>query len=219
MVDSVILPALTEAIKRNEIGDSSPYCLSFARFGASGASFGVFQGDTNVDYHAQATLRAVLKAAAVPDDKINTLMGTLNQPCPNGNPLSDEDTRTINDALDSASGRQLVDQMDAELLQVVTDELDGTLAAAQKVGFDIDPVAQLYIALWINMTGPPSTLNKWIGGSVELGVDPPPGPTVTPSNITKYLKATRYFTMHPRNFIHMRQSVDIGAQKLPKAQV
>ena len=48
MVDPDLIPAIKEAIKQNEIGDQSPYKLSYARLGVSGASFGVFQGDTNV---------------------------------------------------------------------------------------------------------------------------------------------------------------------------
>src|SRR4051812_22929089 len=37
--------ALKAAVRKNEIGDASPYQLSFARKDKSGASFGFMQGD------------------------------------------------------------------------------------------------------------------------------------------------------------------------------
>ena len=65
MVDMALIPAIKEAIKQNEIGDASPFQLSYARLGASGASIGVFQGDTNVSHTARATLAAALRAAGI----------------------------------------------------------------------------------------------------------------------------------------------------------
>ena len=55
LVDATLLPAIRAAIKANEIGTESPYRLSYARLGVSGASFGIFQGDTNVNHEARAT--------------------------------------------------------------------------------------------------------------------------------------------------------------------
>ena len=40
MVDKSLLPAIRETIKQNEIGSRTPYELSYARKGKSGASFG-----------------------------------------------------------------------------------------------------------------------------------------------------------------------------------
>ena len=62
MVDTALIPAITAAIKTNEIGNASPYALSYAELGASGASFGIFQGDTNVNHTARATLLQALQA-------------------------------------------------------------------------------------------------------------------------------------------------------------
>ena len=55
MVDATLVPAIKAAIKQNELGDASPYMLSYACLGASGASFGIFQGDTNVNHVARET--------------------------------------------------------------------------------------------------------------------------------------------------------------------
>ena len=63
MVDTALFPAIRAAIKQNELGNASPYCLSYARLGQSGASFGIFQGDTNVNPLARSTLTDVLNAA------------------------------------------------------------------------------------------------------------------------------------------------------------
>jgi hypothetical protein len=211
MVDQTLVPAILQAIKTNELGSTSPYCLSFAELGASGASFGVFQGDTNVDHKARAVLVQVLNAADIDTDTINRVLAAVSLPCPYGNPLSAEDTDTVNDALASAAGRALVDQMDDALLQVVLGELDSCIAASASVSQTIVDEAQLYIALWVNMTGTPTTLNAWLSGSTEVGVAPPMGPQVTPFNIESYLQANTYFRLHPHNFAHMQESVDSGA--------
>jgi hypothetical protein len=215
MVDTALLPAIREAIKQNEIGDASPYCLSYACLGASGASFGIFQGDTNVNHTARATLRQALVTAGAAADAIDRIMAAVSQACPNGNPLDAEDTETANDALAAASGQALVDQMDATLLRVVLGELDTCIAAASGRGQTIDPPALLYIALWVNMTGAPDTLNKWLAGTQEVGLAPPVGPTVTLQNLQNYLQANTYFRLHPRNFVHMQDSVAAGTALLP----
>src|SRR5207253_5742633 len=108
MVDTALIPAIKEAIKQNEIGNASPYQLSYARLGASGASFGVFQGDTNVSHAARATLAAALRAADADQSAVTRILGLVSQPCPNGNPLSPEDTGLANGALSSSDGRELV---------------------------------------------------------------------------------------------------------------
>ena len=217
MVDSALFPALREAIKQNEIGDASPYCLSYACLGASGASFGIFQGDTNVNHTARATLRQALAADGAGDDAITRIIGAVSQPCPDGNPLSVEDTDLANEALASPAGMKLVDAMDASLFQVVLGELDSSVAAAAERSQTIDPAAQLYIALWVNMTGAPDTLNKWLSGTQEVGLAPPAGPVVTPHNLETYLQANTYFRLHPRNFVHMQDSVAAALPLLPSA--
>lgn len=215
MVDTALLPAIREAIKQNEIGNTSPYCLAFACLGASGASFGIFQGDTNVNHTARATLAGIMQAQPIETHAITRVIGLLSQPCPHGNPLSPEDARDVNDALASDQGRSAVDAMDGNLLQVVLGELDSSISAAQSRQLTIDPIAQLYICLWVNMTGAPTTLNKWLSGEATLGLSAPAMPTVTQHQLETYLQANSYFRIHPKNFVHMQQSVSAGAALLP----
>jgi hypothetical protein len=107
--------------------------------------------------------------------------------------------------------------MDATSLQIVLGELDASIAAAATRNLNIDPVALLYIALWVNMTGAPTTLNRWLGGTQELGLVPPAGPVITQQNLQNYLHANTYFLLHPKNFVHMQDSVQAGAALLPVA--
>ena len=217
MVDPRLVPAIREAVKQNEIGAASPYCLSYAELGQSGASFGIFQGDTNVNHTARAVLVKVLQDAGAPADAVDRIVAAVSRPCPNGNPLSPDDTALADAALDSAAGRADVDAMDQTLLDVVLDELDTAIAASSAVSQTIDPVALLYIALWVNMTGAPTTLNKWLSGTTEVGLAPPVGPSVTRANLEAYLQANTYFRLHPKNFVHMQDSVAAGAALLPAA--
>ncbi len=206
--------AIREAVKQNEIGDASPYCLSYAKLGQSGASFGRFQGDTNVNHTARAVLLKVMQDAGVAAGSIDRIIAAVSRPCPNGSPLSVADARLADDALASNAGRADVDAMDDKLLQIVLSEVESSIAAAAGVDHTIDPVALLYIALWVNMTGAPTTLNKWLSGTTEVGLAPPVGPMVTRTNLEAYLRANTYFQLHPKNFVHMQDSVDAGAKLL-----
>jgi hypothetical protein len=213
MVDTALYPAIRAAIKQNELGNASPYCLSYARLGQSGASFGIFQGDTNVNPLARSTLGDVLNAAGMADAAVAAILAAVSQPLPNGNPLSPGDTGQVNDALASTLGRPIVDQMDDQLMQTVLKGIDSCVAASG--GRPIDPTAQLYIALWVNMTGAPNTLCKWLGGTETAGLAPPAGDTVSAEDIGNYLQASAYFRENPRNFAHMQSSVQAGVAQLP----
>jgi hypothetical protein len=215
MVDQALYPAIRAAIKQNELGDASPYCLSYARLGQSGASFGIFQGDTNVNPHARSTLTDVLNAAGVADDAVAAILAAVSKPLPDGNPLSSEDTGTVDAALASDLGRPLVDAMDDQLMQTVLAGIDSCLAASGSRS--IDPEAQLYLALWINMTGAPTTLCRWLEGTEIAGLAPPAGATVSAQDIGNYLQASAYFRENPRNFSHMQASVAAGTGQLPTA--
>jgi hypothetical protein len=217
MVDTSLLPAIREAIKQNELGNASPYKLSFACLGQSGASFGIFQGDTNVNHTARATLLQILRDAGVDTATVTRILAAVSQPCPNGNPLAEADAALVDDALASAAGKAAVDAMDDTLLQIVLHELDSSIAAAATRQLAIDPAALLYIALWVNMTGAPTTLNGWLAGGQALGLAPPPGPMVTPLNLESYLQANSYFRLHPRNFVHLQDSVKAAQPLLPAA--
>jgi hypothetical protein len=215
MVDPSLVPAIREAIKQNEIGNASPYCLSYACLGASGASFGIFQGDTNVNHVARSTLMQVIQAAGTTADTIARIVAAVSQPCPRGNPLSSADTDIANSALSSPAGQIVVDQMDATLLQIVLGELDTSIASASSRNQSIEPAALLYIALWVNMTGAPDTLNKWLAGTQEVGLAPPVGRVVTQQNLQNYLHANTYFLLHPKNFVHLQDSVQAAIPLLP----
>ena len=215
MVDTALYPAIRAAIKQNELGNASPYRLSYARLGQSGASFGIFQGDTNVNPLARSTLTDVLNAAGMADAAVAAIMAAVSQPLPNGNPLSPGDTGLVNDALASDLGRPIVDQMDDQLMQTVLKGIDSCVSASDTR--PIDPQAQLYIALWVNMTGAPTTLCKWLGGAETAGLTPPAGDTVSAGDLESYLQASAYFRQNPRNFPHMQSSVQAGVAQLPTA--
>jgi hypothetical protein len=217
MVDASLVPAIRAAIKQNEIGNSSPYCLSYACLGASGASFGIFQGDTNVNHVARATLTQALQGAGVAADAVTRIIAAVSQPCPGGDPLSPADSDLANSALTSVAGQALVDQMDATLLNIVLNELDTSVSAAASRNCSIDPTALLYIALWVNMTGAPDTLNKWLAGTQEVGLVPPVGPVIPQQSLQNYLHANTYFLLHPKNFVHMQDSVQAAVPLLPVA--
>ena len=215
MVASEYLPAIKETIKQNEIGDQTPYALCYARKGKSGASFGCMQGDTNVSPVARQTLSEVLTACGTPDATATRIMDALSAPLPDGNPLSAADTKLVNTALASSAGQALVDAMDAKLLEKVLAGLDDCIAAAQQRAMTIVPRALLYIPPWINMSGPPSLLKKWLAGGLALGLAPPSPPEITVEEMEAYLQATAYFQANPRNFIHYEQCVAKGAELLP----
>jgi hypothetical protein len=217
MVDSALIPAIKEAVKQNEIGDASPFELSYAELDKSGASFGAMQGDTHVSELARSTLREVLQKAGVNTVRINRIMELVEQLCPNGNPLNPDDTKFANDALDTPAGRALIDQMDAKLLQAILRGVDAAVAAADKRNITIAPEAQLYIACWVNMTGPPDKLLNYLSGKSELGLTPPSGPTFGEVDIVTYLNATEFFQKHPKNRKHLHDSVHAAFGLLPTA--
>ena len=131
MVDPSLLPAIRAALRENEIGNQSPYVLTYARLGNSGGSFGVFQGDACVDPNARAALKQALVAAGVASATVTRIVNAVSQPCPDGSPLSPADQKTADDALDSPQGRAIVDAMDGKTIQIVLGELDSSIAAAE----------------------------------------------------------------------------------------
>lgn len=215
MVDKALKPAIKEAIRYNELGTASPYRLSFARLGKSGASFGVFQSDTNVSLSARTRLEKILRQTGVNAAAVARIMRAISRPCPDGNPLSRADTGTVNTALQSCVGQGMVDAIDGALFGVVLDELQSCLEAAAAAHLSISAVAQLYIALWVNMSGEPSSLKHWLVGATVNKVGSPSPPAVTEVDITEYLTATKYFRLHPRNFAHMRDAVQAAAPLMP----
>src|SRR4051812_31838861 len=129
MAATTLTDAIKVAIKQNELGNASPYKLSFAQLGQSGASFGVFQGDTNVSPVAQKALTAILQIEGIDASAISRIMNLLCRPCPNGNPLNPIDRGLVDAALNTAAGRAAVDKMDAGLLETVLRELQSSVDA------------------------------------------------------------------------------------------
>jgi hypothetical protein len=104
--------------------------------------------------------------------------------------------------------------MDMRILQGVLDDVDGCIAAAAPR--TVAPLALLYIAPWINMTGAPTTLKKWLGGTAIDGYPAPPAPPeVQGDQMEGYLKATKFFRENPKNFKHFSDCVALGAKLLP----
>src|SRR5258707_8076312 len=114
MPDDAVKPALRAALRFNEIGDASPFELTFAAKGKSGASFGFMQGDLAAGQpEVTKTFRAVLAAAGFAQAKIDALVAQLSVPHAT-NPLSKADTDAINTAL--VKSAPLVDAMDENIL-------------------------------------------------------------------------------------------------------
>jgi hypothetical protein len=208
-------PALRRALQVHEIGDKTPYQLFFARKANSGASFGFMQGDLAAgQVVVQKTFHDCLAGENIPGDKIRDLTRRLSGHLTD-NPLGAADNELVTNALKAQSA--LVDEMDMAILGDVLDGLDDCIAEAVKAGRSISPKAQLYIAMWINMSGPPDKILDWIAGR-DAGLRrpvPPPGEEIDVSAIEGYLKATKYYIENERNFSHLQQSAAAGAALLP----
>lgn len=126
------------------------------------------------------------------------------------NPLTPQETAMVNAALLAA--RALVDVMDEGILQSVYADLDRCVAAAQASGRTVEAKAQLYIALWINMSGPPTKLLTWLAGADPGLPGPLPhvGARVDGLAMEAYLRATNYYMENAGNLPHMLQSVAAG---------
>ena len=214
MIDDTLKPALRAALRCNEIGNSSPYQLDFAAKGDSGASFGFMQGDMAVQPIARDTFRAVMTAAGIDPARIDRWVAQLSRHVTH-NPLSAADTREINAALKAHS--DLVDAMDEKILSGVYAGLDECSAAAQGGRCSIQPAALIYMALWINMTGKPTSLVKWLRGhNPGLGESVPrAAPIVTEPAIQAYLRATAYFRENPGNLPNVIRCARKAAALLP----
>jgi len=214
--DGNLKAALRTAVRLNEIGDASPYKLSFAGKGNSGASFGFMQGDLAAGQPiARTAFRQALAAANFPAAKISSLVQSLSVPLIE-NPLDAADTKLVNDALDAPSGRAQVDAMDEQIFVDVCKGLDKCVATASASNRTIDPKAQIYMLLWINMTGPPSTLLDWLSGKdvTMATLVPAPGTTVDGTAMEDFLRATAFFSENRENLPHIMQSAAAGASLL-----
>ncbi|MFO1082989.1 MAG: hypothetical protein U1E21_00355 [Reyranellaceae bacterium] len=207
-------PGLRLALRLHEIGDATPYRLFFAGKGTSGASFGFMQGDLNAGQNnVTATFRKAMSAAGMAPATIDNLLARLAVHLIT-NPLSPSETQQVNAAL--LASKQLVDEMDEGILQDVYGHVDRCLSTAQGAHRQIAPKALIYMALWINMTGPPTKLLTWLaGGNPGLQVPLPAlGNTVEGPDMERYLRATSYYTENPGNLPHMLHCAAAGATAL-----
>jgi hypothetical protein len=149
-----------------------------------------------------------LAAAGLSTEKAESLKSLLSVHTIT-NPLTPQDSALVNNALNSQAGRALVDAMDQEILHDVFGDVGKCMTIAAKCDRTISLKALLYIAMWINMSGAPTTLLDWLGG-MEVMFDnhvklPAPGKTVNGPAMERYLQATHYFSANPANFKRLRQ--------------
>ena len=210
--------AITAAVESNEGASDNPYRLSFARKAESGASFGKMQGDLSAQQLARDTLKKALLANGVDMDRATDIVAQLSRPMAT-NGLDAAADQLVEAALASDAGRSLVDDMDQEILAQVIDAVDVCLGTAQSAGREVEPKAAIYMAMWINMSGPPTTLKLWLAGQdVFLAHHTrrvaAPGDVVTAADMEGYLQATDYFTANPRNFAHLQQAAAAGMSQM-----
>ena len=213
MVDALTRDCIRSSLREHEIGGGSPYRLCFARKGKSGASFGYMQGDLAAgQQEAKTTFVACLSKADFSQEETSVLLAQLSVHCPI-NPLSTEDTEHINDAL--KAGADLIDKMDDQILQAVINNVDRCIATATASGRTVTPEALTYIALWINMTGAPTELLRWLSGKApRLPTQPQPAPLVIDGDaIRGYVSCSYYYEENPRNLERLKVCVDRGIFK------
>jgi hypothetical protein len=217
-LNSELKTAILTGIRLNEIGNGSPYKLCFASKGSSGASFGVTQGDLAAGQPiVTTTFQNALAAAGFSAAEIQQFTSTLSVHLI-GNPLSTMDTQRINAAL--LNSKNLVDSMDQQILAAVYSDVDKCISAASSAGRHVEPIAIIYMALWINMSGPPTSLLLWLKG-LDPGMPGVPtlGPAVTEDDMKGYLSATSYFRANTGNLPHIVASAEAGALTLQQSAV
>jgi hypothetical protein len=214
MVDNAIKPAIRTALRFHEIGNDTPYRISFAGKGKSGGSFGFMQGDLAAGQpDVTSTFRDAMTRAGMSAQKINELLALLSKHQIK-NPLSQADTDAVNQALQAA--RDLVDAMDNQILQSVYRDLDRCDARAAAHQRSIEPKGVVYMALWINMSGPPTKLLTWLDGDDPhlARPVPPAATTVSGDDMEDYLAATNYYVENPQNLAHLHACAAKGMEAL-----
>ncbi len=207
MPDDSLKPALRAALRTHEIGNRTPYEISFAQKANSGGSFGFMQGDLAAGQAiAHSTFRRCMAEAGMPEATIGDLEHRLSTKGAKPSIITADEKQRIDAAFQAR--RDLVDAMDESILQGVYRHLDTCVGVATDAGRTIDPIAQLYIAMWVNMTGAPTKLLDWLRS-------PDRGDTVTEDEIQDYLRDQKYYKEHPKNFPHIVESADEGAKVLP----
>ena len=133
------------------------------------------------------------------------------------NPLSLADTSSINAAL--LNGSPLVDTMDKQILADLFSQLTKCIQTATSSGRAIEGKALVYMALWINMSGPPTRLLDWLKG-MDPGLTrpiPTAGTTIDGPSMELYLQATSYYSENPDNFPQILRCAAAGVSSLQPA--
>jgi len=106
--------------------------------------------------------------------------------------------------------------MDEAILGDIYVALDKCIGAASSAGRTIETKALLYLAMWINMTGPPSTVLNWLAGKAVTLAKPigKAGAVVDGPAMEAYLRATSYYSENPGNFPHAMQCAAAGMATL-----
>jgi hypothetical protein len=217
-LNSELKTAILSGIRLNEIGNGTPYKLYFATKGSSGASFGATQGDLAAGQPiVTQTFHDCLAAAGFSVAEIQGFISMLSVHLIS-DPLSAADEQRINAAL--LNGKNLVDKMDQQIMTDIYSDVDKCISAASSAGRHIEPIALIYMALWINMSGPPTSLLLWLKGQ-DPGMAGVPvlGPAVTEEDMQGYLKATNYFRANTGNLAHIVASAEAGALTLQQSAV
>lgn len=217
-MDRIVEEGVRTALKLHEIGDGTPYRLCFARKEKSGASFGFMQGDLAAGQpEVRQAFHSCLKGAGFDDDQVDMLMRRLGVHCPRS-PLDPDEAQRIDEAL--KTGKDIVDKMDRSILAGVEAQVEKCIAAARDAGRTLMPEAVIAIALWVNMTGAPTQLLKWLRGEEthlahRLGGAPK---IVAGAAMQDYLKATYYYSENPANLPHFLSCVAAGVARMHEIQ-
>lgn len=216
-MDESVKPAIRMALRLHEIGDATPYRISFAGKGKSGASFGFMQGDmAQGPPIVRQTFVDAMHQAGTDNGTSAAWQRQLSVPlitCP----LSGTDRGQVDTAL--AAGSALVDAMDENLIAKIYADLDTCVTRGGLNGHALAPKALIYIAMWANMTGYPDQILVWLGGGAPSLRHPvaPAADMVDGPAMEAYLLATDYFIENPNNWPQMLSCAAAGAQQLPDA--
>ena len=221
-VDTAWCAACFEAVRWHETRDLAAeiYAISFAEDGQSGGSFGAMQNDCHASGRALSVFTGILLAAKMPIDQRGRVIG-LVAAAQRSDPLSPADRAAVNAALESVQGRAAVDQLDQSVFRLLLPQLDRCIAAAAaNGGAAIATDAAMGMAIWINASGAPSTLLRWLGGEPVIEHAGRPalvarGQVIDQAAFTAYLALTLEFSRSPRYIEAMTEAMAIGLAKLP----
>ena len=191
------------------------YRLSFARIGASGASFGPLQADCHAWPPALDAIEKICRGELLPPEQLGRVLGLLRSALPQGWPGTATDLAALDAAIASTQGRAIVDQLMQTILDGLVQQLGRCEAAAAGNGSTIAPAALIGMAIWINQDGPPTVLLDWLGGEPATlgGATVPvlaPGAAVDQAAWLGYFRRIPFIRRHPAEIAPMEQAIAIG---------